>query len=303
MTKFGIILGSLSIFMMIAFLALGIVLKKLLSNNKKIQIIVNVILSIIGLFSLFWFVFLRYISDFKNLLNFANSIDNQIRSIYYSKVLLLDLCPFAYVILSFFMIFDFKRKYINIVAIWAWIGSIITIFGSVWTTNFPINQWYKYIFIGSSEGSLYFWIHIFMLLFGAFFIGYTNRINMIRCLSMHISVSIYLIYVIIIVKTLNIIRNATGLVEFDWVNELGEYHDVYLFFNIPYIGILFLSYFLVWLGLMFIIGLKNVFSYPEKEVFFPKIIYKKFILIKNISNRIYEIKFKIWTNLKLIRLN
>lgn len=292
MTNLGLILGIISFIFVFLFLALGLIFKR--KFKKKQKMILKIILASIGIFGIFWFFHFRYFIDFQNLLKLNNQKDNFERSIYFSKVLLLDLCPFAYVVLCFFMIIDFKDRFINIVAIWAFIGSTITIFGSIWTNEFPLNKWYYFVFIGSKEGALYFWIHIFMLIFSSFFIGYTNRINLTRFLSMHIFVSIYLVYVIIIVKSLNILRNATGLVEFDWMDPLGEYHNVYLFFKIPYIEILFLSYFLVWVGLIIIIGFKNMISFPENQAFFPKIIYKKIKFINNISNKIYKFKCKLW---------
>lgn len=258
--------------MSILFTFIGIGLAIILRWKNKFTLTIKIIQVVLGIFGLIYFVIFRYTQDVLNLIHIQNSSQNI--SIYWSKVLLLDMCPFMYVFLNLCFILDWKNKLIKIVSLWSIIGSSITIIGSIWTANDDGNPW-KYIFIGSSEGELYYFIHGYMLIFGTFFFVYNNRLNLINVVGAHLLPSIYLIYVLIIVKTLNITQNATGLVEYDWVNVNGEYHQVYEMLGVGYPGIMYLSYFLVWLEMVILIILRNSFAKPTLQWFWPKFIYKR----------------------------
>ncbi len=279
--NFGTIVGILTL--LFTFIAIGSAI--LLRWKNKFKITIKIIQIILGTFGLIYFIIFRYTQDVINLINMQGSGEDI--SIYYSKVLLLDMCPFMYVLLNLTFIFDFKNKIIKFISLWSIIGSSITIIGSIWEANDngdPI----KYIFIGSSEGALYYFIHGYMLIFGTFFFVYNNRLRFIDVSLAHIFAATYLIYVLIIVKSLNITQNATGIVKYDWVNVNGEYHQVYQMFNLGYPAIKFLSYFLVWCEMIVLIILRNSFAKPTLQWFWPKWVYKKIKFWNNISLKWYH---------------
>lgn len=289
---FGIILTLTTLLFAIISCAIGILTRIYLYpkfDTKLKRLYANIPKIVLGVFGIIWFLVFRYISDVQNLIEFKGYDGG----IYYSKVLLLDLCPFAYVVLCLFMIFDYNSKFINIAALWAIIGSSITIFGSCWFIDKPINV-YKYIFIGESPNKLYYFLHAWMLLFGFYFFASSNKFNFYRTISSHIAVVVYLIYVLIIVKTLNVTRNATGLVEYDWMSMWGEYHQVHLMFKMDYPDIMWFSYFLVWLLMIVLIAIKNECHKPILYSFWPKIMYQKIKWLKRLSERYYNFKIKLF---------
>ena len=283
--SFGVIVGILTL--LFTFSGIGIAI--LLRWKNKFTLTIKILEIILGIFGLIYFIIFRYTQDIINLINYQNSTSDI--SIYYSKVLLLDMCPFMYVFLNLCFIFDYKNKLIKVVSLWSIIGSSITIIGSIWSANDDGDPW-KYIFIDSQEGALYYFIHGYMLIFGTFFYVYNNRLNFVNVLGAHVLAGTYLIYVLIIVKTLNITQNATGLVEYDWINVNGEYHQVYEMFNMGYPDIMFLSYFLVWLEMVVLIILRNSFAKPTLQWFWPKIIYKKINFWNVYSKKWYEFRLK-----------
>ena len=292
LTPFGLNLSLSTILFtliscVIAILTRIYILPKL--NTKLKRLYANIPKVILGIFGIVWFVIFRYSSDVESLIKLGD-IDG---GIYYSKVLLLDLCPFAYVILCLFMIFDYNSRFTNIVALWAIIGASITIFGSSWFEKEPENVM-NYIFIGTSPNKLYYFIHAWMLIIGFYFFVNSKRFNFYWTLSSHIFIAMYLVYVTIIINTLNVTRNATGLVEFDWMSPIGEYNAVYHMFNIDFPGIMWFSYFLVWLLMMILISIKNECHKPQLYSFWPKIIYDKIQWLKRLSERYYKFKVNLF---------
>lgn len=283
--NFGVIVGILTLLLTFSMIGVAILLRW----KNKFKLTIKILEIILGIFGLIYFIIFRYTQDVINLINYEHSTYNL--SIFYSKVLLLDMCPFMYVFLNLCFILDYKNKLIKIVSLWSIIGSSITIIGSIWNANDNGDPW-KYIFIGSSEGALYYFIHGYMLVFGTFFFVYNNRLNFTNVLGAHLLASIYLLYVLIIVKTLNITQNATGLVEYDWINVNGEYHQVYEIFKIGYPNIMYLSYFLVWLEMVVLIILRNSFSTPTLQWFWPKFIYKKIKIWNIYSKKWYQFRLK-----------
>lgn len=282
---FGTIVGIITLFLTIIVIIFAIILRIV----NKLNITIKCLEIFLGIFGLAYFIVFRYYQDVINLINNQNSMFNI--SIYWSKVLLLDMCPFMYVFLNLCFIFDYKNKLIKTACLWSIIGSSITIIGSIWNVDYNGNP-LVYIFLGSDEGQLYYFIHAYMLIFGTFFFVYNNRHRFVDVFVSHLLPSLYLIYVLIIVKTLNITQNATGLVEYDWVNTNGEYHLVYQLLKLKFPQIQIVAYFLVWIEMIVLIILRNSFSKPTLQWFWPKIMYQKIPLWNRISKKWYLMRLK-----------
>lgn len=266
--SFGFSLGLVSIFLLFLFITFGVLIR-IYSYNK---IWFKISKTLIGLFLLIWFILVRYIDNVENFILINNNpLSSQLeRSTYYSKVLLLDLCPFMYVALSFCLIFDWNFKITSYISLWSMIGSYITIIGSVWGSKLEPNQtWYNYVFVQSIEGKLYYFIHIVMMTFGTMMFIYCNKYNFKDIINVYYVIISYMIYIVIISKTLNITNNVTGTVEYDWV--YGEYYVVHQFFGFSdnnWLSTMFLSYFLVWVLMNILILLRFFISVPSYRFFF-----------------------------------
>lgn len=283
--NFGTILGILTLCLTI----IAVISATILRVTNKLNMTIKYLKIFLGIFGLTYFLIFRYTQDVINLINNHNYTFDV--SIYWSKVLLLDMCPFMYVFLNLCFIFDYKNKLIKTISLWSVIGSSITIIGSIWSVDYNGNP-LIYIFIGSDEGQLYFFIHGFMLIFGTFFFVYNDRFRFIDIFVSHLLPTLYLIYVLIIIKTLNITQNATGLVEFDWVNINGEYHIVYQILKLKFPEVQILSYFLVWIEMVVLIILRNSFAKPTLQWFWPKIVYQKIPLWNKLSKKWYLTRLK-----------
>ncbi|MBU3830557.1 MAG: DUF5378 domain-containing protein [Candidatus Ureaplasma intestinipullorum] len=283
--NFGTILGILTLLLTIIALILATIFRIV----SKLNLTIKYLKIFLGIFGLIYFIIFWYFHDLINIINNQNSIANI--SIYWSKVLLLDMCPFMYVFLNLCFIFDYKNKLIKTVCLWSIIGSSITIIGSIWSVNYNGNP-LIYIFLGSNEGRLYYFIHAFMLIFGTFFFVYNNRHRFIDVFVSHLLPSLYLIYVLIIIRTLNITRNASGLVEYDWINTNGEYYLVYQLLKLKFPQIQIVAYFLVWIEMIILIILRNSIAKPTLQWFWPKFIYQKITLWDKISKKWYLTRLK-----------
>ncbi len=283
---FGTIVGIVMIFLMITFLGLGVILRIYCYNKLWLKIVKI----IIGVFGLIYFIIFRYIDSIQSLIDSQHSleyIDRYQKSILWAKVLLLDLCPFMYVALMLMFIFDYKNKITSYFALWAFIGAVVTIFGGVWDKQLGTNETViKYIFVGSDEGKLYFFIHAMMLLLGITSFVYSNKYNFIQTIYAYLVCIVYMIYIIVVSRAMGILANVTGTVAFDW--EFGQYHNIYdaLGFN-NWLATMFLSFFVIWLFFVALMTLRYFISKPTQRYYFPEKWYERNNKLASLSDNLY----------------
>ena len=202
----------------------------------------------IGIVMLSYFLIFRYIPDINLLIENKDSLLNgSIRlSLLYSKALLLDMCPLSFVLLSISLIFDKSRSTSKVIAPVALLGGIITIFGEITFYNqndLNDTKWYEFIFVGTinNDGTIsnriYFFMHFFLIVMSLLVILNSKSYTRYSLYGTSLFYVFWFIYMQIIINTLNIKCNATGLVEFDWY--YGQYSKVYEIYELdfPYIVI------------------------------------------------------------------
>lgn len=191
-----------------------------------------------------------------------------------SKVLLLDMCPFMALILPFTIIFDYKFKYAKNVAVFAFFGGFITILGGMYNQQLQPNETLAhFIFIGTGLNRIYFLMHFYLMMMGASILLIDMRFNLRDLLYVHIIGIGYMLYVLTISRTLDIVNNVTGLAYGDWLgvdHHLAEYGVVYDVFynwnhNLTWYDVMWISYFLVWCAIMLIILFKNILTKKDQN--------------------------------------
>lgn len=210
--------------------------------------------------ALIYFIVFRWIWDLKDWIdgNDNNYIGGL--AVVKSKVLLLDMCPFLAVFMPVVLIIDRKRRFVPAIAFFAIVGAGITIFGQVMFekvgpngNNHLINTtWWEYIFFNK----LYFIMHFYIFVMALIVILNSVSFDKTRVLMAHGYAIAFFTYVIIMVFTLNIDRNATGIVENDWIG--GQYDVLGTFFSNlglrwPLIPIVAFSLVWIWILLMMLI--------------------------------------------------
>lgn len=233
-----------------------------------------------------YFLALRWIWDLKDW------IDGNNLSFIKSKVLLLDMCPFLAVAMSLTMLFDRKRKFLPVLAWFAIVGAGITIFGQIMFEQVGPNgsnshlqnlTWWEYTFFNQ----LYFMMHFYIFIIAWIAILNSPSFNWSRIVSAHIYAISYFLYVTMIVFSLDIQFNATGLVINDW-KPGGQYQVIGSWFsglNWPAQPIIAFS--LVWVWIMLMILIRNTlvidqnYDCHSKFAFWP--LRKQLLKWKNLS--------------------
>lgn len=223
------------------------------------------ILVLFAVFSLAYFIGARWFFEWRDFLDYAHESTGYLRSVYYSKVFLLDLCPLMALLLPLAVIFDSKRRYAKILCPLTIIGSLITLFGQcVWQE--PINFW-EYLFIGEDGNRLYFMMHFLSLLLALWVLIISTNFNKWNVLANFIFLVCWLIYVLAIVNLFDIQNNATGLVPYDWINPNGEYHTVYRWWPLKFPWIVAFWYASAVFANWIIMLLKNIcFRNPQIKI-------------------------------------
>jgi len=281
MTILGLILTLATLGSMLFLICIQ---KILIKFSKK-----RLFFLLIGLFALIYFIAARYVWDVKELINFdstkfqGSQLDYS-RSVRFSKVLLLDMCPLSIVLLSFGMIFDKTKNIAKVIAPVAIIGGLITIFGSILfmekseVDGITVE---RYIFLGTDENRIFFLMHYLLCVNATIVLIYSKRFRLKSFFGTSAFYVLFLAYELIIIKYLHITNNATGLVVGDWVGPVGwycEYGKMYEIWKLPFPAIVIFWYFIALLGNFIICLLKNFFT-KDKNLIIKKenIKYFKFI--------------------------
>ena len=214
--------------------------------------------------ALIYFIVFRWIWDLKDWIdgNDNNYIGGL--AVVKSKVLLLDMCPFLAVFMSIVLMIDRKRRFAPAIAFFAIVGAGITIFGQVILQKvgpdgdpndqnwIPNTAWWEYIFFNK----LYFIMHFYIFIMALIVILNSVSFDKTRVLMAHGYAIAFFTYVIIMVFTLNIDRNATGIVKYDW-SQGGQYHVLGEFFNLPWPWTPIVAFSLVWVWILLMMLIRN----------------------------------------------
>ncbi|MGL4950292.1 MAG: DUF5378 family protein [Mycoplasma sp.] len=228
------------------------------------------VFSIFALSCFLYFIFGRYMFDIMNYIKQMDSATEYTQSLLRSKLFLLDLCPLMAFILPLLCLIDRKRYFSKWLAPITCIGSMVTLFGQIiWET--PTNL-AEYIFIGTEPNRLYFMMHFLSFLLAIWTLVISSTFKLKEYLFVLIVLVVWLSYVLIMVNSLDIVSNATGLVEFDWVNEYGQYNKVYKFWpiNFPWLVVFWYSIALIGNFLIMSIQAKHILFLVNKTMLFNK---------------------------------
>ncbi|MGL4951939.1 MAG: DUF5378 family protein, partial [Mycoplasma sp.] len=206
----------------------------LFTKNKLIKLDTKypLIFTLFALSCFLYFIFGRYIFDLINFFGMQTNDSVLTKSILNSKVFLLDLCPLVAFTLPLLIFFDKQRYFSKWIAPITCIGAVITLFGQIiWEA--PDNL-FEFIFIGEEPNRLYFMMHFLSLLLSIWTLQISKQFELKEFLYVILVLIIWLFYVLIMKNFLGVISNATGLVEYDWISEYGQYHKVYTFWKLDF---------------------------------------------------------------------
>ena len=242
--------------------------------------------AITAVIALIYFIALRWIWDLKDW------IDGKNLHFIKSKVLLLDMCPFLAVAMSITMLIDRKRKFLPVLAWFAIVGAGITIFGQIMfeqvgpngSTSYLQNlTWWEYTFFNQ----LYFMMHFYIFIIAWIVILNSPSFNWSRIISAHLYAISYFLYVTIMIFSLDIKFNATGLVINDW-KPGGQYQVIGSWFSqLAWPAQPIISFSLVWVWIMLMICIRNTlvldqnYDYHAQFAFWP--LRKQLLKSKNLS--------------------
>ncbi|WP_353289746.1 DUF5378 family protein [Ureaplasma ceti] len=294
MSKFGINLTIVCAFILIFICVMHLIIK----NSRKKQFYLKIGLTFFSIFWIAYFLIMRWVPNLETLLNYGglknlymNVNGNEYQySFIISKVFLMDLCPFMSIFLPITIIIS--NRQMNIAKIFAPIGffcGFITVFFGCTQNSLGNNSLGQYIFAGIGINKLYFLMHFVLMVLSLIILLNYARFNLLDYFLMLLFLALYLSAVEILVQVFHVTNNATGLVKGDWfnftvgINVIGtaEYGTVADFFpNVSYPGLMYLSYFLVWLALSITVIIKYFLTFftPNKQRFISLNItwYKKY---------------------------
>lgn len=213
------------LFMVLCFIILFCLKSKLSWNKRQGRIIINIFAAI----CLAYFLFARWIWDVMDFVKyFDRPIDDQYRQVYFSKTLLLDLCPFVAMFLPILIMTGGKEKlWAKIIAPVSIIGASITIFGEVIWKNVDISQFMEFFFIGIKPNRAYFMMHFLSAFQAVWVMMCCKKYTLKDQMRTFMFYCVWILYISVCTRTLNITWNATGLVENDWL--YGQYEKMYAF--------------------------------------------------------------------------
>lgn len=275
------------IILLICLISIGL----LIFFHKQIRFYINhyyIILSVFALFILIYFICARYSLDVQSYLSYKNDYNSIYRSMYLSKILLLDMCPLMAFLLPITSIFKKTRKISLIFSPITIIGSSITIFGQIIFENVNMDQFAQYLFLGIGLNRMYFMMHFLTLILAIIILIINYKFNYRDCIYTFLFYLLWVFYVSLCTSSLDIKCNASGMVAYDWISPYGQYHKVYLIWPLAYPQIMFFWYFVVVFVNALIIFIKNVLT---KKINNEEM--KKIYQCKNIN---YWSLFKLFVN-------
>lgn len=246
--------------------ALGIILSRrwLIKLDDKYFYI----LLIFAIFCFLYFLIGRYIFDAIQFKEITNGTSKYWRDVYFSKILLLDLCPFMAFFLPLITIFDKKRKIARLFAPVTIIGSAVTIFGQcIWESPLDL---FQYIFLGTETNRLYFIMHLLSLLLALWILVVSPTFSWKSCLGCFGAIVIWFIYTISALHIFDVQWNVTGLSINDWVSSNGQYNTMYLFWMLPFPWIV-----VFWYTVALIANYLIILAIPNNFLHFKKFCSKK----------------------------
>lgn len=260
MTSAGLILLFMTL---IPALAIIISKRWLVKLDKKYFFI----LLIFAIFCFLYFFIARYILDAIQFNEFKDSPNPYVRDVFFSKLLLLDLCPFMSFALPIITIFDKKRRFARLLAPVTIIGSIVTIFGQcIWESPSDL---FQYIFVGTEFNRLYFMMHLLSLLLGLWILMVSKTFTWKSCLCCFGAIVIWFVYTISAMNIFNVNWNVTGLSANDWISYMGQYNKMYLFWELPFPWIV-----VFWYSVALLFNYLIILAIPNNFLQFKKFIMK-----------------------------
>ena len=212
--------------------------------------------SISSVIALIYFLSFRWVDDLKALINVQGQSD-----ILWSKVLLLDMCPFLAVFLPIVLLVDKKRTFAPCLAYFAIVGAGITIFGEIaWIKLEDTNlSWWQYTFFNK----LYFIMHFYIFIMAFIVILNSPTFNWNRVLAAHGYAIGYFSYISIMAFSLDVKQNVTGIVPFDW-SSLGQYRVIGQFLNLPWPWAPIIGFTFVWIWILLMMALRNIMVLDQR---------------------------------------
>ncbi len=229
-------------------------------------------LASLSIIFLVYFIIFRYVPDFitaidKGYLPTPQHPNSYTYSFYSSKILLLDLCPLMMFLIPLALIIDPTKNFAKVLAPLGLIGAVVTLFGGVpfddAVKNLAWDDFWKYLFIGVTNehdtlNRLYFMMHYMLLIISLVTLLNTSQYTKWSMLGAHLFFLVFLIYALILSRTLNIINNVTGLVQNDWYGgTYNEYGALYKMLPMDFPGIVIFWYFIGAIGYYAICIIKN----------------------------------------------
>lgn len=233
---------------------------------------------IINIFFFTYFVYFRFANQWETLYDFStNNQDYQglseySRSIILSKGLLLDMCPFMSLSLSISFILDKSKKITALLSPYAILGGVITLpFVSLSEPDATFNL--HYFFIGTSTNPLFFFMHLYLLVFGIIGLRRYNSAKLTDYIWLHVIAISYFSYILIASRLLDVTYNVTGVVKNDWTDPIfGSWYNFAQIINIGYPGVMILGY---CMGYIFIVSTWAIKMYWKNIISKIKSLIKK----------------------------
>ncbi len=263
----------------------------------------------------YWFLFcisiiyLVYISIFRVSRNWIDYFEmvknldyNKIFEPYYysyltSKIFMLDLCPIVSIILPISIIVDKSRNTSKVISLFSFFGGFFTIFfGMTQIKEISIPFW-KFIFIGDNNYTMFMYHYIMMLLSLIILIN-SKKFTKWSFVGSVLFITIFIIYVLIVSSIFSIETNTTGLKEGDWYSPYDksvywycEYGKLAELTKLSYIGNVIFWYSIWTICIILEIIIKNVAT-KSNELSTYKLWWKKLwridLYLNNLSNIMFS---------------
>ncbi len=207
-----------------------------------------IIWSSISVIFLIYFITVRFYDDWDRFTKYINdksnypSTNQYAHSIYISKALLLDMCPFMSLSLPISFICDKTKRAPSFFAPFCIYGGCITLPFIPYSEPNAVFDWH-YIFIGTDANPIFFFMHFYLTVFGILALRANTRPKFFDLTYMHIIAAIYFAYVVGVSRTMNVTYNVTGTSMNDWTDPvLGSYHGVQEFLKLDYPAVMIVGF-------------------------------------------------------------
>ena len=141
-----------------------------------------------------------------------------VHSFVYSNVLLTPLCQSLGLIFPATLVLSRKKDYATIVAPWAFLGGIVTLFGGI-ASDHNIHISLQFIFYDQQMFYLY---HSFIFITGLCWFVYSQRYSFVSMTSTYFYMAGYLIWIVIVANIFNIRYFTTAITPLD-LSVSGSY--------------------------------------------------------------------------------